>query len=553
MKRLVGAVGLVLLTAACGGTEDKGNEPMSPGGGGGGSSSGGGGSVPDGDPTSVCGQSKLGAPRLRRLTRDELTRSLADVFPEAKGSLTLKLSADPISKHGFDNDAALLVVSNQTAGELDEAGKAAGAAVSGAALASLLPCSASAPDAACAGQFLDKYGKRMFRRALTAEERTKYLTLFTQASTAKGFPGGIAWLTRALVQSPHFVYRREVGSVQSGTYQLSPAELATQLAYDFTGSGPTDALLAKAEAGQLATPEALEATARELLISEAGQRSLDRFFDAWLHYGRLASVTKANVNDFGKVRDEMVSETQRFINDVVVVKNGGLAELLTAPYTTPTASLASFYGFPAPSADYAVTQRPAGRGIGILAQGALLGAQSGPKASSPTKRGVLVMDRLLCRAVPPVPPTVPELGDPMPGQFTTRQHYEEIHLNQAACKSCHIRFDPIGFGFEHFDEVGRYREQEGGLPINSVSYMPAQNPNERVFEFATQEELAQGLAMQPEAYECTTGLITTYVNGAAEECLGETKRGAFIARQVGFVDYIASLAAEPHFRQRRAP
>lgn len=550
MRRLLGLIGLLTL-AACGGSEGK-NDSQQPGGMAG--TAGVGGSEPGPDPSSVCGQSKIGLPRLRRLSRDELLHTLQDVFPEAKSAWTLKLSADPISKHGFDNDATLLSVSNQTAGELDEAGKAAGAAVSGAALANMLPCSTSAPDATCAGQFLDKYGKRLFRRALTADEKTKYLALFTQASTAKGFPAGIAWLTRALVQSPHAVYRREIGVAQNGTYQLTPAEIATQLAYDYTGTAPTEALLGKAEAGQLATPEALEATARELLLSEPGLRTIERFFDAWLHYGRTASVTKANVPNFETLRDEMVAETRRFIDEVVITQKGGLHELLTAPFTTPTPTLATFYGFPAPASSFAVTSRPAGRGIGILAQGAILAAQSGPKSSSPTKRGVLVMDRLLCRVVPPVPPTVPKLSDPMPGQFTTRQHYEEIHLNDASCKSCHTRFDPIGFGFEHFDETGRYRDSDGGLPINPVSYMPGYpDPAQHLFEFASQEELAQGIAAQKAPYECTTGLVSTYVNGVAEACLGETKRGAFIDRQVGFVDYLASLAAEPHFRQRRAP
>jgi hypothetical protein len=555
MRRLIGLVGLLTL-AACGSGGEKEN-PQQPGGGTGGTPMGGGGTgggaSPGQDPSSVCGASKVGAPRLRRLSREELLRTLEDVFPEAKSAWNLKLSADPLSKHGFDNDATLLVVSNQTAGELDQAGKAAGEAVSGDALKTLLPCSANAPDAACAGQFLDKFGKRLFRRALTTDERGKYLALFTQASTAKGFPAGIAWMTRALVQSPHLVYRREIGVAQGGTYQLTPAEVATALAYDYTGTAPTEALLAKAETGQLATPEALEGAARELLMSEAGLRTVERFFDSWLHYGRTSSVTKANIQNFETLRDEMVAETRRFIGEVVVTQNGGLSELLTAPFTTPTTTLASFYGFPAPASPYAVTERPSGRGIGILAQGAVLAAQSGPKASSPTKRGVLIMDRLLCRVVPPVPPTVPKLGDPMPGQFTTRQHYEEIHLQDAACKSCHVRFDPIGFAFEHFDEAGRYREQDGGLPINTVSYLPANNPSERLFDFATQEELAQGLAEQKQPYECTTGLVSTYVNGVADACLGETKRGAFIDRKLGFVDYFASLAAEPHFRQRRAP
>jgi hypothetical protein len=542
--------GLLTLAAcgASGGDDGKGN-PQTPGGG----TSGVGGSSTGPDPSSVCGESKVGAPRLRRLSRSELTSTLADVFPEAKDAWNISLSADPISSHGFDNDATLLVVGNQTARELDEAGKAVGAAVSGAALANVLPCSATTKDAACAGQFLDKYGKRLFRRALSADERSKYLALFTQASTAKDFAGGIAYLTRALVQSPHAVYRREVGTMQGGVYQLTPNELATELAYDFTGTAPSDALIAKAEAGQLATPEALEATARELMMTDAGLRTLEKFFDSWLGYGRTASVTKANVTNFDMLRDQMVAETRHFIGQVVVSRNGGLNELLTASFTTPSASLASFYGFPAPASDYAVSQRPAGRGIGVLAQGALLAAASGPKASSPTKRGVLVMDRLLCRAVPPVPPSVPKLGDPQPGQFTTRQHYESIHLTDTPCKGCHVRFDPIGFGFEHFDEVGRYREQDGGLPVDAASYVPSDDGTAHLFDFTSQEELAQGLAAQKLPYECTTGFVSTYVNGVPEACLGETRRGAFIDRQVGFVDYLASLAAEPHFRQRRAP
>ena len=260
----------------------------------------------------------------------ELQSTLADIFPEVKDSLNLSLSADPISTHGFDNDSSLLVVGNQTAVELDNAGDAVGAAVSGAALATLLPCSATTKDSACAQQFIDKYGKRLFRRALTTEESGRYIALFQQVLTAKDFPTGIRFVTRALVQSPHAVYRREVGTPNGGTYTLTPQEVATALAYDFTGTTPTDALMAKAEAGQLATPAALEAQARELLMSDAGLRTVERFFDSWLGYGRVSSVTKPGVMEFAGLRDQMAAETRRFLGQVVVTQNGGLSALLTA-------------------------------------------------------------------------------------------------------------------------------------------------------------------------------------------------------------------------------
>jgi hypothetical protein len=535
----------VLGSVACGAGTEKGAPPHGNNGG----SAGTGGSGPA--PSSVCGTSQVGAPRLRRLSRTELLSTLADVFPEAKDSWKLSLSADPISSYGFDNDSTLLVVGKQTAAELDTTGDAVGAAVSGPALATLLPCSASAPDATCAQQFVDKYGKRLFRRALTAEESARYAALFQQVSSAKDFATGIRFVTRALVQSPHAVYRREVGVASGNDYQLTPSELATELAYDFTGTAPSDDLLAAAEAGQLASPAALEAKAHELLLSQPGMTAVERFFDAWLGYGRASSVTKPGVPEFANLRDAMVAEARYFLGEVVVTRNGGLNELLTASFTMPSQSLAAFYGFPAPASDNAAVERPAGKGIGILAQGALLATLSGPNASSPTKRGVMVMDRLLCRTRPMVPPGVPPLSAPQPGTFTTRQHYEEIHAKDGSCKACHSLFDPIGFGFEHYDEVGRYRDMDGGLPVDSASYVPSVDGTAHLFDFQNLEELAQGLAAQKAPYECTTGYLSTYVFGAPEACLGEAKRGAFIDHKLGFVDYLASLAAEPHFSQRR--
>jgi hypothetical protein len=503
------------------------------------------------DPSSVCGSSRIGAPRLRRLSRDELINTLNDVFPAAQGNWTPALSADGVSAHGFDNDSSLLMVGKQTADELDRSADALAAAITGAPLAALLPCSQSTQDAACAGEFLSKYGRRLFRRALTADETARYLALFQQVQTAKDFASGIRYVTRALIQSPHAIYRREVGAASGASYQLSQHEIATELAYDFSGTTPSEALLAQADAGELASPAAREAAARALLQTEAGLRTVEKFFNAWLGYGRVSSVTKTSVAEFVTLRDQMVVETRRFVGEVVITRNGGLSELLTAPETAPSQSLAAFYGFPAPASDYAVTSRPAGRGIGILAQGSLLSALSGPNSSSPTRRGLLVMERLLCRDKPVVPPDVPVLGEPQPGQLTTRQRYEQVHAQTGSCKACHQTFDPIGFGFEHYDEAGRYRDQDGGLPVDSASYVPLDG--DELFRFADLEELARGLAAQKLPYECATGFVSTYVFGAAEGCLGETKRGAFIDQQLGFIDYMASLAAEPHFAERRLP
>ncbi len=504
---------------------------------------------PAGDPTALCGQSEAGSPGLRRLNRRELENTIRDVFPVVGGAWRSALSADTVSEAGFDNDTNMLLVSKQTARELEETAESVGTAVA-AGVASVLPCAASNPSASCAGQYLDSVGRRLFRRPLTQAERATYLGFFDTALTATGdFAQSISWLTRGLLESPSFVYRREVGTMAGETTKLDQYEIATELSYTFAGTGPSDALLDRAARAELSSTEELVRTARELLLSPAGREVIQTFFDAYVGHSRVTAIAKAGVQGFAQLREQMLEETRHFIEEVVVNRAGGVEELLTANITTPTAALAAFYQFgTAPASDYAVLERPAGRGIGLLAQGSVLATLAQPNGSSPTKRGMFVYERLLCNVVPQVPPNIPELKPPQPGERTTRQRYEEDHA-QGSCQGCHSRWDPIGFGFEHFDEAGRYREQDGSLPIDTKSRVPQQG--ETLFEFDGQEDLVTQLAAEPIVSQCLSGYVTTFAFGESLTCSGEGRRAEFMAGSLGIVDYLASLAAEPHFTERR--
>ena len=501
------------------------------------------------DPTAMCSASEPGAPALRRLTRRELENTLRDVFPVLGATWRSGLSADTVAASGFDNDNEQLVVSRQTARELADTAETIGTAIA-AGVAQVLPCATTAPDASCAGQFLDGPGRRLFRRPLTEAERTSYLGFFNTALQATGdFAQAIGWLSRGLVESPSFMYRREVGAAQGDVQQLDQYEIATELAYTFSGSGPGDDLLDRASRGELSSPAALEATARELLSSPRGLEVIQSFFDAYVGHSKVTSIAKDGVAGFAELRDDMLEETRHFIEEVIVNRGGGVKDLFTATFTTPSTTLSSFYGFGAPAADFGVVERPAGRGIGLLAQGAVLATLSQPNGSSPTKRGQWIYKRLLCNVVPPVPPNIPELKDPAPGQRTTRQRYEEDHASSAGCQACHSRWDPIGFGFEHYDEAGRYRETEGGLPIDTQSFVP-QN-GQTLFEFDGEEDLMTQLVEVPLVSQCLSSYVTTFAFGEAVSCAGESRRQDFMDGNIGFVDYLASLAAEPRFSQRR--
>jgi hypothetical protein len=566
VEALLGAIvsGALACSAAGGGSDTDTPEPIDPsasgsgGSGGGGVVTGGTGGqvtggpiepVEPGDPTALCEASEPGAPSLRRLNRREFETTLRDVFPVLAADWRSGLSADTVSESGFDNDTGQLLVSKQTARELADTAEGVGAAVAGG-IAGVLPCAATAPDASCAGQFLDGIGRRLFRRPLSDAERTTYLGFFDTALAATGdFAQGIAWLTRGLIESPSFVYRREIGAAGGA---LDQYEIATELAFTFSGSGPTDDLLDRASRGELNSPEVLTQAARELLDSPRGHEVIQNFFDAYVGHSKVTAVSKAGVPEFAGLRESMLNETRAFIEEVVINRGGGARELFTANITTPSVALAAFYGeeFPVPASDYAVIERPAGRGIGLLAQGAVLATLSQPNGSSPTKRGLWVFKRMLCNEVPPVPPNIPELKPPVQGERTTRQRYEEDHAT-GGCQACHSRWDPIGFGFERFDEAGKYRELDNTFPIDTQSHVN-QNGVE-LFEFDGQEDLMTQLVEQPVVAQCLSGYVTTFAFGEALSCAGESQRAAFMQGDIGFVDYLASLAAEPRFTQRLTP
>ena len=193
---------------------------------------------------------------------------------------------------------------------------------------------------------------------------------------------------------------------------LSPYELATALAYTYTGTTPTDALLTRPPTATSATRLA---TAKTLLATDARQAGAAALLRECLDYPRAASMEKQNIATLATVRADMVQETRAFIDDVVIQKRGGLRELLTATTTNPSTALAHYGTATVPGAsrrrsDYASVTRPAGWGIGVLAQGSVMAARAKTNSSSPTERGLLVYLRLLCETKPQLPDVVPPIG-----------------------------------------------------------------------------------------------------------------------------------------------
>ncbi len=504
------------------------------------------GVTPSTPPALSCSEAALGQPSLRLLTRSEFENTINDIFPQLAGQWDNALPSNTVSVHGFANDAGATVGRQQADGLLETA-ESIGAAIAGA-LNNLLPC-AGAADQACANQFIADYGRRLFRRPLTTEEQSRYSDFFVSASAQTDFATAIKWVAAGLIQSPHAVYRSELGQVNGQSRMLTPHEVATELAYTFTGTTPSEELLSRADSGDLGDPVEV---ARGMLETEQGRAALHRFFEAHTGYPGAQAKSKPNATGngvaYGDVSADMVEETRAFIDQILFDQGGGWADLLTSPTTNPSSRLSSFYGLQAPGSDYSSVERP--HGLGLLAQGSFLATHANSDASSPTQRGVFVYTKLLCQAKPPVPDNVPQLPQVQPGVQTTRQRYEDLHAGADACASCHHLFDPIGFAFENFDEAGRYREMEGNLPVDASGAY--KTPSGADIAFQNLDDLALGLAEDQAVQECLTAYLATYAFGTSEACLGSSQVQDLQSGSIGVVEAFARLAAEPHFSQRDA-
>jgi len=504
----------------------------------------------DGAPaaSAPCLNSALAPRALRRLTRVELQNAIRDLFPAVSARWTgVNLGPDPTSTQGFDNDRAMLLVGQQTAEEILSTAKDVASLVTDAAtLPGILACAAASADEACAGQFIDTVGPRLYRRPLTADERGELARLYRSVSARAGFTVGLKWSLVAMLESPEFLYRSELGD-DTGT--LTPYERATELSFTYGGSTPSPELLAKADRGALATPDSLEAEARALLATPSGQDALRAFFREWTGYGRIIGTDRANVGNFTKdIAPLLAEETKRFIDALVLDGNGTVQDLLTSETTYMNSRLATFYRYGAGTESFGPVARPAGRGIGLLAQPSILSSLSHYDFTSPTFRGLFVYSKLLCQKPPVRPPGVPAVQDAMPAN-TTRERYEAQHAH-GSCAACHQTFEPFGYGLEHFDATGLYRENENGYDLDT--HATVQLDPTTTIAFDGLEDLARKLAALPEVTDCVSGLLASYVFGGAggQTCLADEGRANLAEGRVGLRDFYLSLARTPSFIAR---
>jgi hypothetical protein len=378
---------------------------------------------------------------------------------------------------GFNNHAGAQVVTSR---HLDEF-LATGERLVTQALAEnrgrLVTCAGAA---GCDRSFISSFGRRAFRRPLTADEVQRYSLLFAPSTTNGSFDKGVELVMRAMLASPHFLYRSEVGDkAADGSYRLTPFELATAMSYLLVGSTPDDVLLDAAAAGSLASSDGIETQARRLLQDPRSRPAIAAFFRQWLGIDGFLFTNKDSAVYPGftdEIRRAMADEADAFVDHVTLDSAaaggaGTFKELFTADYVFASDALARFYGLPL-TGNPGLARTPAGSGAdrrrgGALTLGALLGAHAHSNESSPVRRGVFVRQALLCQSLPSPPANLNVMPPGLDPSLTTRARFQR-HSSDPACSGCHKNIDPLGFGFERYDGVGAYRDSEGGMAIDDA-------------------------------------------------------------------------------------
>jgi hypothetical protein len=441
-------------------------------------------------------------PRMtRRLSNLQLRNTLQAVFADPNVPAGDVLN-DPVIL-GFKADATQSVVRDLDAQLIMNNAEAVADWVIAQKLSQVTSCQTM--DASCVRQLIQTLGKKIYREPVPAESVNAYVAMFAAETS---FPEGARAVIAAMLQSSYFLYRRELGvRGDDGLYHLTPYELASSLSYMLTGGPPDDALMAAADQGRLTTTADLDREAARLLATSRAETAFGAFVRQWLVIDDLA--TRAKMDPTNQLTDAIRTAMLRepvlmFMN--VLRSDAKVSELFTASYTFLDQSLAGYYQLGGAGGTFQRVELPPGtRARGILGDGALLTRHSLADRSSPTQRGKLVRERLLCEEITPPPANVDTNLPPPMGALTTRQRMKQ-HTDNPFCSSCHSLIDPVGFAFEHFDGFGRKRDQENGVAIDASGALSGMAEGDIALDGL--DSLSTYLSNSPQVAKCLVRYIS---------------------------------------------
>ncbi len=333
---------------------------------------------------------------------------------------------------------------------------------------------------AAARQVLEHFATRAFRRPVESDEVDRLAGLVDGVmKRGETYERGIQVAVAAVLVSPHFLFRIEDDRSRgdsSGIRELDDYELASRLSYFLWSSMPDEELFELASRGELKKDGTLAAQVRRMLHDPKSAALVENFAGQWLNLRTLDEVTPDpdQFPDFDADLKRAMRRETELLFATVMREDRSILDFLTADFTFVNERLARHYGLSGIRGDeFQRVKLPASQRVGLLTQASVLTLTSNPTRTSAVKRGKWIMENILGTPPPDPPPNVPaleETAQAKPG--ATLREQLVLHRQNPVCASCHIQMDELGFGFENFDALGRWRDQEKGKPIDAAGELP---------------------------------------------------------------------------------
>ncbi len=345
-----------------------------------------------------------------------------------------------------------------------------------------------------------RFARRAWRRPVSDQEVDQLLVLFESAkSRGASYIAAVREPLKAILVSANFLFVVEPESPQGGIQRLTQHQLATRLALFVWSSIPDEQLLQQADHGELETDAQVLAQTRRMLADPKARALAENFGMQWLGLTSFLASVRPDAEVYpqynGQLAADLYEEAVQLLASVFG-ENRSILELIDANHVYVNGNLAAHYGLDLPkNATWQRLETNDRRYGGVITLGAVLMSTSYPRRTSPVLRGRWVLEELLGGEVPPPPPGVPALDEAESVASMTLRQRLEVHRKNPECAACHNRMDPLGFGLENFDGLGRWRDTEQGQPIDASGSLPSGD------QFQGPEELKQVLLRRADEFE----------------------------------------------------
>jgi mono/diheme cytochrome c family protein len=408
----------------------------------------------------------------------------------------------------------------------------------------------------CVERIVTDLATRAYRRPATGREVEALMRFVQLGSRGRSAEHGLQLAIQAMLMSPNFLFRVERDRNPRDprdVHDVSPFELASRLSYFLWSSMPDDELMDLAASGRLRDRPVLDAQVVRMLADPRARAFAENFAGQWLETRNL-DIVKPDPDTFkewdAELRDAMKRETALFFEHVLR-ENRPVSDFLTADYTFLNERLATHYAIAGVTgAEMRRVPLQTDRRGGVLGQGAVLTVSSYPTRTSPVIRGKYVLQNILGTPPEPPPGDIPPLEDAGAGAGRSAREQLERHRNNPACAACHRNMDPLGFGLENYDAIGRWRDLDGKFPVDASGTLPDGR------KFSTPGEMRSLLASHlPQFSRTLTEKMMTYALGrglkAFDRRVVDAVQRAVAADGYRFQTMVREVVHSVPFRARR--